>query len=442
MGNLLNTMFSSQTSPNEQSLMSQRESAARHYDAQTQNELMKLKIAQQRQDMMNPENYANIASTFSGVPLPQVEQQQDYLKQGIPYIGPDIDPASINTINKNLASLMMLPLMTGDTNYDQFMKGFSSGRDMGLGDAVLTGEMDPNKVAMAQGAMQGKPMLDVKGSYAFNPYGSVSDVFALGGAEATTALQTREGRINDVMRTYNIDRQKATSLVDNYSRVRSDPVSGQGSIVNLAQGTETIPERPDLQPYDIPPASSSLPTGIDYSAATGPSGFGGNIANTVAGVVGGQYDPEVEKAGQGLTNLQVRTQTGLQQSIPGRPSNYLMEQMGKLTVEPYSILQGDARSFERLRQTRDMVSSELYRMENDILANPRLFSPKQIAETRENVSLLKALLNDYNTVLSGFNGQQGAGNGSPIRITSDAEYNSLPSGTTFIAPDGTTRTKP
>ena len=36
----------------------------------------------------------------------------------------------------------------------------------------------------------------------------------------------------------------------------------------------------------------------------------------------------------------------------------------------------------------------------------------------------------------------GKGGAGPTRITSDAEYNALPSGTEFIAPDGTRRKKP
>lgn len=44
--------------------------------------------------------------------------------------------------------------------------------------------------------------------------------------------------------------------------------------------------------------------------------------------------------------------------------------------------------------------------------------------------------------ISGREQQTASDTGAPVRINSDAEYNNLPSGASFIAPDGTTRKKP
>ena len=75
-----------------------------------------------------------------------------------------------------------------------------------------------------------------------------------------------------------------------------------------------------------------------------------------------------------------------------------------MTVEPYSLLQGDFRAGERLRQTRDMIQAEVTRMESDVLGKPKGFNPSQIAKTRANVSELKALMRDYDVVLKSFRG--------------------------------------
>jgi hypothetical protein len=185
-----------------------------------------------------------------------------------------------------------------------------------------------------------------------------------------------------------------------------DPINGTAQVVDKATGKIVFdgtqggqPTPGQTAPGGAPPANT--PPGTDMAAGTGASGFFGNMVNTISDAFGaGLAYPQVEKASQALTNLKVRTQTAMQASVPGRPSNYLMEQLGKLSVTPNSLLQGDARATERLRQTRDMLQEEVARMETDILGNAAGFSPKQVAETRANVSQLKGLLKNYDAVVS------------------------------------------
>lgn len=413
LGSALNAMYSMRSSPRQESMMAQRDALASKYKAETDAKLFELAQAKKRAEMMNPANYANIAATMAGVPLSEVQQEQDFIQGGAPLARPDWNPATANTISKTLGGLMAMPLM-GNTNYEQFMGGVSSGRNMGMSDAMLTGDLDPQKVAQSQAAMAGKPTLDVKGDYAFNPYGSsIADVIQMISPE---------------------DNRKSVAITGDYAY---DPYGDSSDIVSLKRRFSGATPQTSTTP--IP---STLPNDVDYSQATGSSGFWGNKANTITGLFGKEFFPEVERGGQALTNLQVRTQTGLQQAIPGRPSNYLMEQIRQLTVDPYSMFQGDDRSVERLRQTRDMIQTELFRMEKDILSQPHLFGEKDISDTQESSSVLKGLLADYNTVLDSFGG--GQSQNQPIQLNSadpDGHYDSLPVGATYIGPDGIPRTK-
>lgn len=239
---------------------------------------------------------------------------------------------------------------------------------------------------------------------AINPNDMTATSLGQFGQPKTTA---REDQINRLIET-GIDRNTAVAIADGRYTTSRDPISGQVQIVDKATGMPVGVQPEPTGSADLVPGMdrSTLPSDVDYSAATGGTGFAGNLANTVAGAFGGQYDPEVERAGQGLKNLQVRTQTGLQAAVPGRPSNYLMEQIGALTVSPYSITQGDARARERLSQTRDMIQQELQRMERDILSQPQNFRPSEVSETRLNASQLRGLLADYDTALKSFTGGQ------------------------------------
>jgi hypothetical protein len=158
---------------------------------------------------------------------------------------------------------------------------------------------------------------------------------------------------------------------------------------------------------DIPapsaPAATSVPADIDAPTATGGSGFFGGIANTIADMVGkGMPYPKTEQASQALTNLRVRTVTMAQDAIPGRPSNYLMQQLDKLAVQPNSLLMADQRAKVRFEQTREMLKQEAERMERDILKRPQSYTKAVLAKVRNSHSQIKQLVGEYDAVIQSF----------------------------------------
>lgn len=238
-----------------------------------------------------------------------------------------------------------------------------------------------------------------------------------------------EGKVYDkkvagLMET--LPREIAIGILTGRFQHSRDPISQQLTVIDVGTG------RVVFNPSAIKPAPTATPPptampAVDYPQATGASGFFGRIINVIADLAGGKSlpAPQAEKAGQALTNLQVRTQTAMQAVIPGRPSNYLMGLLERLSVTPNSLLQGDMRSAERFRQTAAMLREEVGRIDHDILGNPGSFTPAQIAASRANVSELRSLLSGYDKVVAAY------GEAALPIVKSKAEWDALPGGTRY-----------
>jgi len=198
----------------------------------------------------------------------------------------------------------------------------------------------------------------------------------------------------------------AVGIADRRYTVSRHPTNGSAQVVDKATGEVIATAKPPKKGAPKPPPA--VPASLDPEAALGGEGMAANIANTVVDFFGGGLPaPKAEEAAQALTNLQIRTQTGMQASVPGRPSNYLMEQLGKLSVSPGSFGMGKGRGKKRLGQTRAMLQSEIDRMERDIIGNADTFTPKQVAETRANLSQLKTIRDEYGAVIKAFDKGKG-----------------------------------
>jgi hypothetical protein len=268
----------------------------------------------------------------------------------------------------------------------------------------------------------------------------------------------------DMLMASGVPEQMAFGLASGRYEVNRHPINGSAQVVDKATGKivfdgssmqaagasdgQAAPDPATRAASSTP--QSSMPRDVDYSTATGVGGAYRNLVNTIVGAFGGplRFD-EAERASQAMTNLQIRTQTALQESIPGRPSNYLMQQLAKLAVGPNEISMGAARAAERYRQTRDMIKQEADRLDRDVLGRPSDYTPAQIAAARLNRSTIADVLRDYDAVLSAFaRPSQGrtpraprAQGGNIPRVTSEQEYNALEPGARYIDPNGVERRK-
>lgn len=144
----------------------------------------------------------------------------------------------------------------------------------------------------------------------------------------------------------------------------------------------------------------------DYTEATGGRGFALNLGNTVAGMIGApQIAPNVERATQALENLSRQTMIALSADVPGRVSNFLLEQFQGMAIQPNSLLQGEDRARERAQQTRDFVAQQL-----DLNREALQFEldPRTRVETQINTQRLEALLAEWDIVANSFTERGGS----------------------------------
>lgn len=115
---------------------------------------------------------------------------------------------------------------------------------------------------------------------------------------------------------------------------------------------------------DVANTGTTLPTeGANFELATGISGVVTNAANAVFDVVElGQPFPDADRARNALSDLFTRTQIVSQQAVPGRPSNYLMEQLAGFGVNVNTLTRGDERTLSRLQQTSSYLAGEIERL--------------------------------------------------------------------------------
>ncbi len=147
---------------------------------------------------------------------------------------------------------------------------------------------------------------------------------------------------------------------------------------------------------------STIPADIVPEEATGILGAGRSIANTAFDVVNANLPfPDADRAQNALTDLMTRTQVVGQQGVPGRPSNYLMQQLAVFGVTPNDPFRGDQRSLSRMSQTSSFLAGEIDRLRR-ILNGGRL-TPTKVAQHEDALRNLAALKQDYDVVISRFN---------------------------------------
>ncbi|WP_139300592.1 hypothetical protein [Wenxinia saemankumensis] len=219
-------------------------------------------------------------------------------------------------------------------------------------------------------------------------------------AEAIRTMDLHETVIDPITReTYLIDRQTGERVI---------PAQGQSYNV-LQRAAPSAPGLPstvsvtDLPPVQGSPDAPRAGSSPDFTAAVGGYGLAANLANTLSDALGlGLVNADNEEATQFLTNLSNRTMVALSQSVPGRPSNFLLERFERLTTTPNSVWQGEGRTRERLTQTTQLLNEAIAFNETVVRGN---FIPQQRAEAAANIEQLRPILEDYQGVLQSFRGQ-------------------------------------
>jgi hypothetical protein len=184
--------------------------------------------------------------------------------------------------------------------------------------------------------------------------------------------------------------------------IESDGQGGFRVVQGAGVGGEFVPPGGQNSP------ATTMPPGVDFTNATGASGAISGMLNTVTDAFGlGLAAPENEQAATAMRNLARRTMIELAKDVPGRPSNYLLQQFEALTTSPNSIWQGEGRTRERLNQTLQLI--ELAIRDNLAVANGAgTYSARDVADARRNLVGLSGLRDDYAAVIESFGRRESA----------------------------------
>ena len=214
----------------------------------------------------------------------------------------------------------------------------------------------------------------------------------------------------DLMVQNGTPREIATGIATGQLETRQDPQDGSITIFDRSNGrilfgpnAGGIIGQPAAPTAPAAPGApgGTMPSNADFRGATGAPGLIAETANFVADLFGGRNLPAPQAAAgaQALRNLDTRTRMFLQSAIPGRPSNYLMEMIGGLTVSPAEIRLGPERATERVQQTSRFLEQTVRELE-EIAGGQGTgrFTRQDIGEANRVLVSLRPLLNDYRTL--------------------------------------------
>ncbi|MEE9158903.1 MAG: hypothetical protein V3U60_11015 [Gammaproteobacteria bacterium] len=178
-----------------------------------------------------------------------------------------------------------------------------------------------------------------------------------------------------------------------------DPLTRSFGLFNKATG-EPIGGATE-QPAADGETLSMFPGGIVTPEALGTFGVLKNVTNVLRDTIGlGLGFPEAQEATNALESLNLYTITTMQTDVPGRPSQFLLERIEKLTVKPNNFFQGEERAKSKLTQTKRLIDGEIARIENEVLTQQ--LDPKVRSETNINLTQTKRLSEAYGDLIAGF----------------------------------------
>lgn len=184
------------------------------------------------------------------------------------------------------------------------------------------------------------------------------------------------------------------------------------------------------------PAASEPP---DASLAVGPSGFWGGLANTIVPAIGGDLPaPETERATRAVQGMKDAIYLTLSEGLDSRSTNILRERIDNMSPDVGSLFEGKQRAKLKLEELRDFVKQNV-QMRETMLENKDDFRTADVSKMRRQHYELSLAAREIDGILENF-GQPESGGEAP-RITSEEEWDALPSGATYYDPNGELRRK-
>lgn len=206
--------------------------------------------------------------------------------------------------------------------------------------------------------------------------------------------------------------------------VSRDPVTGEAVILNRITGQPVGGLEPATPTGNQPTPSAETPVpeanlsvipenGADYRGALGAEGAVTGLVNGIVDFAIGQRPFEEQgRARTALNNVRTRTLTTLATvTVPGRPSNYVMEMFNQNVVQP-SVLSGAGGALDTAEQTLSFLRG--MEQENENILQSRVSATAR-SEAQANLQRLRGLRQDYEILVRNL-APAGAGNVDPADI--------------------------
>jgi hypothetical protein len=233
-------------------------------------------------------------------------------------------------------------------------------------------------------------------------------------------MYQREKTIDNLRRRAISLEQLATSAETaaerNAARAQQDSIMNEIRLMNaqtqrmLAEGR--YGDKTPTNQYSVEGSTASpkiITPEVQPSEALGFKGVWQSGVNKVADAFGAGNPQDPNKvATDRLEALGNQTQLYLQDAVPGRPSNYLLQMLEKQAVRPNQMFMGPAGAQTRAQATIAVIDTGLSDLAR-ILNNPTGYSNNDIAQARDGYSRLSQLKAEYGALLGGFGESAGAG---------------------------------
>ena len=205
----------------------------------------------------------------------------------------------------------------------------------------------------------------------------------------STSAQDKIARLKSTGVPENI----AIGLVDGRYVARQDEVTGENFVYDVATGQKLFGEQGASEEMIETASTPGIFAGTNVKGATGLSGFGANILNTVVDAFGqGQPADKIAEASTALQTLSTNTMLGMAGEYPGRPSNLTREEVRKMTILPGEISQGPEKALNKANSIIGTIEQSLA-ADNRVLSGR--YSPADKASAKASIDLLQPLLADY-----------------------------------------------
>ena len=287
----------------------------------------------------------------------------------------------------------LFDIMLADMNPEQFTGAQLDQQQLGFRSDLANVALEPE---VRQGAALGIRGAPITASDMFGPGGELQ-IDAFDPTQAPQVTPTGRAQIG-------FDQARAAeSLADAAlaDEKRTNPAAFRSNTTLFGLGSAPLGDAV----LDSGVGPSTINADINPAAATGAVGAGKSLINAMFDVVNADLPfPDTDTAQNALNDLHVRTQIVGQQAVPGRPSNYLMQQLAAFGVTPNNPFKADQRSLNRMMQTEQYLAGEIDNLRRDL--NSGLLTKADVSKASRALRGLEGLRRDYEVVISRFEAPQ------------------------------------